>query len=210
MTKMKKSAVAFGVACALTLTGGLAALKTLPAFAEEVTEGGYYGKHLANPLAVAFYDELVQMTKDPDGEGPELSEFRMGANHTVTNETLLAAIEDFEGGDRTLVKQFGAALDSFRYDYADLFYINFDLLTFDITKAEIKDEEPGDEEGGQDGPEAVDEEGSQDPQDPNNPTDPKPEGPKYEYVFTIGAGRGQSYFIDGVTLEEINAMLVES
>ena len=207
MTKMKKSAVAFSVACALTLTGGLAVLKTLPAVADEgvtiATEAGYYGKQLKDQTAIAFYNELVEMTKPKPTAAEGLSEFRRGVDHEVkigedsviTAEMVEAAFEnESRQATKTLIKNFGAALDSFRYDFADLFYINFDSLTFDITRAEVV---PDDDDDDSDGPEALDE-----------PLDE--EGPEYEYKLIIGAGRGKSYFIEGVTMEELNAHKVDS
>ena len=41
---------------------------------------------------------------------------------------------EYAAGDMNLIKQFGAALDCFRYDYADLFYVNFDRLTVHVTE----------------------------------------------------------------------------
>ena len=199
MTKMKKSALVFGVACAFTLTGGLATLKTLPkAMAETVAGDGYYGSQLkGNDIAVAFYNELVERAKDPIGG--ELSTFRKGENRIVENETLLNAIDNYVKGDKdgkvdtALVKGFGAALDCFRYDYVNLFYVDFDLLNFEITKT-VKS-----------APEALDDLESGDP----GASDPDTPSVEYEYQMIIGASKGGSYLLYDITLEELNGAPAE-
>lgn len=151
MTKLRKTALAFGTACAVAFTGGFAALNALPANADTKSGNrGYYGTKL-DGIAGAFYDELVKMTEDPDGEGTELSTLRKGESHTVTNNTVItqALAAEYAAGDMNLIKQFGAALDCFRYDYADLFYVNFDRLTVHVT--EKKTETGGGNEGGEPG-----------------------------------------------------------
>lgn len=143
--------MAFGTACAVAFTGGFAALNALPANADTKSGNrGYYGTKL-DGIAGAFYDELVKMTEDPDGEGTELSTLRKGESHTVTNNTVItqALAAEYAAGDMNLIKQFGAALDCFRYDYADLFYVNFDRLTVHVT--EKKTETGGGNEGGEPG-----------------------------------------------------------
>ena len=193
MTKLRKTALAFGTACAVAFTGGFAALNALPANADTKSGNrGYYGTKL-DGIAGAFYDELVKMTEDPDGEGTELSTLRKGESHTVTNNTVItqALAAEYAAGDMNLIKQFGAALDCFRYDYADLFYVNFDRLTVHVT--EKKTETGGGSEGGESGgdqtaPEAT--EGETDGGEGDPTPDPAP-----EYVITIGAGRAVSYLL---------------
>lgn len=197
MTKLRKTALAFGTACAVAFTGGFAALNALPANADTKSGNrGYYGMKL-DGIAGAFYDELVKMTEDPDGEGTELSTLRKGESHTVTNNTVItqALAAEYAAGDMNLIKQFGAALDCFRYDYADLFYVNFDRLTVHVT--EKKTETGGGSEGGESGgdqtaPEAT--EGETDGGEGDPTPDPTPD-PAPEYVITIGAGRAVSYLL---------------
>ena len=182
MTKMKKSAVAFGVACAFTLTGGLVCLKTLPAMAEEaeLKQAGYYGQKLETGVAKAFYKELVQMATPGDNE---LSLFRQDKDLVRTGEgeidaSIYAEIEGYQTGSSVLAKQFGAALDSFRYDFADLFYVDFNRLTFEIVcEATTTGEED--------------------------------KVTTYEYTLIIGAGRAESYLVEGLTLEKLNGEMPE-
>lgn len=200
MTKLKKTAMAFGAACAFAFAGGLAALNTFSVTAQTRAAGqrGYYGAKLSDEIAQAFYDELVEMTVDPDGEG--LSEFRTGASHTVDSAVILAAAEgyesDAENGSAKFIKQFGAALDCFRYDYNELFWVNFDRLNFTVTKTENGGTSggSGSEEGGgtgeTDGEETV--------------AQAEGDATSYTYSVTIGAGRAASYFLYGVTPEELN------
>ncbi len=186
MTKMKKTALAFGTACALAFGGGFAALNVFPANAEAKASGDrkFYGAQLSNnEIAGAFYDELVAMTVDPDGNGAELSAFRKGESHTVTSQAILDEAAAYEAGSMNLVKQFGAALDSFRYDYNELFYVDFDLLNFTVTKT-VQTPDPGEGE----------EETQADDAETGNA----------QYAVTIGAGRATSYFLYDLTAEELN------
>lgn len=202
MTKLRKTALAFGTACAVAFTGGFAALNALPANADTKSGNrGYYGTKL-DGIAGAFYDELVKMTEDPDGEGTELSTLRKGESHTVTNNTVITQTlaAEYAAGDMNLIKQFGAALDCFRYDYADLFYVNFDRLTVHVTEKKTETgggSEEGDGNGGTGSepttPETQDGEGVDGSEGDPTP-DPTPD-PAPEYVITIGAGRAVSYLL---------------
>ena len=193
MTKFKKSAFALSAACALCLTGGLVALNAIPAVADGGRAArGYYGAKLAEnsnyAVATAFYDELVLMATDPDGEGEGKSELEQGASHTVTSQAIRDVAASYETGSDALGKQFGAAIDSFRYDYADLYYVNFDLLTFHVKKTVAGG---GTGEGGGTGGT----EGSEPVALSDEPT----------YSVEIGAGRAASYFMNGITAGELGA-----
>lgn len=229
MTKLRKTALAFGTACAIAFTGGLAALNAIPAVADEpvtVTNdiSNYYGKQLKDPIAITFYKELEKMNTAAEGE---LSKFRQGLDHPIEDATAKAALADAvkayaEEGTMTLVKQFGAALDCFRYDHPDLFYINFDLLTFnvlDVTpeppeeegppeeeatpETEAETEEGGSEEGSGEGEGSGEEGGGEEGEEPVTPPTPR------EYQVVIGAGRAKSYLLfdpddlNGKTEEEV-------
>lgn len=210
MTKLRKTALAFGTVCALAFTGGLAALNAIPAVADgpavyvanDIPD--YYGSQLNDTVAIAFYKELEAM--NASGEGG-LSEFRQGVKHEISSEAKTALADTVkayaEEGKMDLIKQFGAALDCFRYDHPDLFYVNFDLLTvnvLDVTpeppQEEVAPEESAEE--GEGGGSADDEEGGG-------------ETPELErvYTVTIGAGRAKSYLLfdpeklNGKTEEEV-------
>lgn len=203
MTKFKKSAFAFGAACALCLSGGLVALKATPAVADGGrTVRGYYGAKLAGnasyAIATAFYDELVAMAVDPDGDGEGKSELEQGAAHTVTSQAILAEAANYETGSDVLGKQFGAALDSFRFDYAELYYVDFDLLTFNVNKTVAGGEGPEEPDGGEQGGGGTEGEGSEE-------TEPVALSGEPTYSVTIGAGRAATYFMKGITAEELAA-----
>lgn len=210
MTKLKKTALAFGAACAFAFTGGIAALNAFPANAQTRAAGDrkYYGAKLSDELAQAFYDELVEMTVDPDGAGAELSEFRKGASHTVDSAVVLAAAEKYESdadnGSANFVKQFGAAVDCFRYDYNDLFWVDFDLLNFTVTKSENTTTGGGSEEGGSGSEAGGSDESAQPSAQAEGDGADDPAAATYTYAVTIGAGRAASYFLYDVTPEELN------
>lgn len=216
MTKLRKTALAFGTACAIAFTGGLAALNAIPAVADgesvtiTISNNGYYGKQLEKraetnedyKIAIAFYNELVSMNTAAEGE---LSEFRQGLDHEISDAAkavVANAVKAYaEEGTMTLVKQFGAALDCFRYDYPDLFYINFDLLTINVL--DVTPEPPQEEDTPEEESDAIpvphdgEEEGEVDP-DPEPEPDPEPDPePEIERVYTvvIGAGRAKSYLL---------------
>lgn len=185
MTKLKKTALAFGTVCALAFTGGLATLNAFPASAAEARaagDRGYYGKLLSNDIAGAFYDELVEMTLESGG----LSEFRKGESHPVDAQAILDEAANYAGGNMNLAKQFGAALDSFRYDYDDLFYLDYDRINFTVTK-KTPEEPPQTEEGGE-----------------TVQADEETPSADVTYEVTIGAGRATSYFLYGLTPTDLN------
>lgn len=203
MTKLRKTALAFGAACALAFTGGATALKTIPAVADAtVTGNGYYGKTLKNPFAIAFYNELVAMNQDPDGTGPNLSEFRTGATHAISDRSVISneEVAKYENGDPTLVKQFGAAVDCFRYDYPEVFWVDFSRLAFTATKPAPTPPQtpPQTREGEEVGGGGSGESGGGSGGSVTEPTTPA------EYTLTIGAGRAASYFLYDLTAEQLN------
>lgn len=229
MTKFRKSAFAVTAACALAFTGGMVAMKAVPATADESTGNRrYYGaalaKNSAYAIATAFYDELVQMATDPDGSGAEKSAFEKGASHAVTSSVILDEAKDTEkgyaSGSTLLTKQFGAALDSFRFDYADLFYVNFDLLTFTVTQSTAtggteegggEEKDPEGEEGGGEN-QGGEENGGEDTTTDENgggtqPSTPAVQSDEPVYAVTIGSGRAATYFTDGFTAENLTARL---
>lgn len=109
----------------------------------------YYRDRLSDPLAEKIYDAFENM------------DFSTGENIRI-KEGIQAAAKSYTEGDPSLLKSFGAALDSFRFDHTELFYVDFDRVSFSIGKS-------GD-----------------------------------EYVMTLGSGRTDTYFVDGITVENVD------
>lgn len=97
------------------------------------TEGdaqkGYYGSNLTDPThkvdldaANAFYQALGTM------------DFKSGKNLPVTDAAVIKLAEAYAGGSDTLLRSFGAAVDSFRYDHTEYFYVDWDMLSINVGK----------------------------------------------------------------------------
>jgi len=112
----------------LALTAGAVAgaVPVRQAFADELPsvtysdKENYYGKRLEDPDSKKFYEYLWNM------------DFKTGKSVSVEDQLLLKYAEAYARGDSTILKKFGAAVDSFRYDRTDLFYVDFDLLSLNI------------------------------------------------------------------------------
>ncbi len=81
---------------------------------------GYYGSRLADPAAIAFYQALETM------------DFTSGKNLPMTDPAVLALAESFASGSDALIRSFGAAVDSFRYDHTEFFYVDWDMLSVNV------------------------------------------------------------------------------
>lgn len=107
------SAVIVGCVSGVILLNGASA-----AVAEE--QGAYYGSRLSDPISRTFYGLLEDM------------DFKSGETIAVTDPDVLAEAEAYTHGDSSILEKFGAAVDSFRYDHSEYFYVNFDLLTVGV------------------------------------------------------------------------------
>ncbi len=96
---------------------GLAAERGAPAAKEAA---GYYGSRLTDPVAIAFYQALERM------------DFASNGNLPVTDPAVIEEAEAYAGGNDTLIRRFGAAVDSFRYDHTELFYVDWDMLSVNV------------------------------------------------------------------------------
>lgn len=90
---------------------------------------GYYGNRLTDQegkvdraAAIAFYEALGTMN------------FASGENVPVTDPTVVKLAESYAGGSDTLLRSFGAAVDSFRYDHTEYFYVDWDMLSVNVGK----------------------------------------------------------------------------
>lgn len=88
---------------------------------------GYYGNRLTDQegkvdraAAIAFYEALGTMN------------FASGENVPVTDPTVVKLAESYAGGSDTLLRSFGAAVDSFRYDHTEYFYVDWDMLSVTV------------------------------------------------------------------------------
>jgi len=81
---------------------------------------GYYGSRLTDTAAIAFYETLETM------------DFASGKNVAVTDPAVLTLAESFASGSDKLIRSFGAAVDSFRYDHTEFFYVDWDMLSVNV------------------------------------------------------------------------------
>lgn len=94
---------------------------------------GYYGNRLTDQegkvdraAAIAFYEALGTMN------------FASGENVPVTDPTVVKLAESYAGGSDTLLRSFGAAVDSFRYDHTEYFYVDWDMLSVNVGRKDDK------------------------------------------------------------------------
>lgn len=80
----------------------------------------YYGARLEDPAAIAFYQALEAM------------DFRSGNNLPVTDPSVIELAESYAGGSDAMIRSFGAAVDSFRYDHTEFFYVDWDMLSVNV------------------------------------------------------------------------------
>ncbi len=104
---------------AMLLTLVLLAGTVSPALAAE-TQMGYYGQRLTDPAAIAFYQALETM------------DFASGGNLPITDPAVLGLAEAYAGGSDAMIRSFGAAVDSFRYDHTEFFYVDWDMLSVNV------------------------------------------------------------------------------
>lgn len=90
---------------------------------------GYYGNRLTDQegkvdraAAIAFYEALETM------------DFKSGGNLQVTDPAVTGLAEGYAGGNDKLLRSFGAAVDSFRYDHTEYFYVDWDMLSVNVGK----------------------------------------------------------------------------
>jgi len=81
---------------------------------------GYYGSKLTDSVAIAFYDALEKM------------DFASGENLPVADPAVIAQAEAYASGNDMLIRSFGAAVDSFRYDHMEYFYVDWDMLSVNV------------------------------------------------------------------------------
>ena len=109
----------------LAVTSVTYALHPMTESSLRVVEGSeidrYYGNKITDPLAGQIYDALEHM------------DFSSGENIRIT-EGIQSVAKSYTEGDPTLLKAFGAALDSFRFDHTELFYVDFDRVSFSVGK----------------------------------------------------------------------------
>ena len=116
----------------------------------------YYGSKLSG-TDLCFYNALEEMLSS--------GKFKKGESLTITDEKVLSLAKAYASGDSSLLQSFGSAVDSFKYDHPDVFYIDYDLLTISVG---LKNK---------------------------------------EYVVSIGSGRTDTYFVSGVTAENVESMI---
>ncbi len=100
------------------LTGAAPAVSA----AEPNSSADYYGSRLKDPAAAAFYETLEGM------------DFASGDNVYVTDSAVIAMADSYAGGSDKLIRSFGAAVDSFRYDHTDYFYVDWDMLSVNVSR----------------------------------------------------------------------------
>jgi len=93
---------------------------TVPAVLAVEAPEGYYGSRLTDPEAIAFYQVLETM------------DFKSGGNVPMENPAVIKLAEAYAGGRDDLLRRFGAAVDSFRYDHTEFFYVDWDMLSVNV------------------------------------------------------------------------------
>ncbi len=118
-------------------------------------QANYFGKRLEDPVSKKFYNILENM------------DFASGESVKVTDSAVIQSAAAYASGNTSLLDKFGAAVDSFRYDHTEYFYVDFDMLTINVARKS----------------------GS--------------------LTVEIGAGRTDTYFVEGVTADNVGAMITE-
>lgn len=91
------------------------------AASENLTDAAnYYGKKLTDPVSVAFYDALEKM------------DFASGKSVQLYDKAILDEASLYTVGNPSVIQKLGAAVDSFRYDHTEYFYVDFDKLTLNV------------------------------------------------------------------------------
>jgi len=91
-----------------------------PAALAAGTQGGYYGSKLTDTAAAAFYQALGTM------------DFKSGGNLSVDDPAVIKLAEAYANGNDALIRSFGAAVDSFRFDHTEYFYVDWDMLSVNV------------------------------------------------------------------------------
>ena len=120
MVKMKKALSMF---LAISMVTGLLGTQVSISNAKPSSyDRGYYGSKLTDNVSIAFYDAMHNMT------------FSKGEQYVMNYNGMEAGAAAYASGDTLLMQQFGAAVDSFKYDNPGYFYVDWDNLTLNITR----------------------------------------------------------------------------
>ncbi len=107
----------------------------LPALASEdapraAESSRYYGDRLNN----AYEDQTIANAANAFYRAMENMDFASGESVSVSDSDVLALAEAYAIGKTDLIQAFGAAVDSFRYDHMEYFYVDWDMLSVNVTK----------------------------------------------------------------------------
>ena len=140
-TIKKRSVIGLGIACALTLSVGIALLTDNGSVtkADETAQASsgsnYFYENMQDAngqkyaLAEKFYEALEHMNESGDFLDGVVD---YSLNDVVTSDQLKGWIE---GNNLEVPKAFGAARDAFLTDHPELFYINFYKMTISVAKS---------------------------------------------------------------------------
>jgi len=93
----------------------------VPAALAAEAPANYYGSRLTDQAAIAFYQAMKTM------------DFASGENLEVEAPAVKNLAAAYAGmGDDGLIRSFGAAVDSFRYDHTELFYVDWDMFSVNV------------------------------------------------------------------------------
>ncbi len=116
------------VLCAIIIGCGVGAFAISRRFAKSAHADtspavtGYYGTNLTDPVSKTFYGILETM------------DFKSGATVKITDPAILEEAQAYAMGNPSILQKLGAAVDSFRYDHSEYFYVDFDMLTLNIKR----------------------------------------------------------------------------
>lgn len=126
----------FTVSLTMVLAGTVMLTSVLPVSAVTGTNSSYNG---SNPSYHYFYNQLNNESKKIYEAMEEMYEsgifargedYDLSAHGKVTNDQL----SSFVYGSSKLIDDYGAARDAFQYDYPDVFYVDFSLLSIRVIK----------------------------------------------------------------------------
>ncbi len=115
------------VLCAIVIGCGIGAFAinrsaAKSAHADTSPAMGYYGTKLTDPVSKTFYGILETM------------DFKSGVSVKITDPAVLKEAQAYTMGNPSILQKLGAAVDSFRYDHSEYFYVDFDMLTVNIKR----------------------------------------------------------------------------
>ena len=123
MTKKIKNVVASFILVLAMICPMFSFCQIVSASTDAGSDFGYYGQTLTG-RSKTIYQALDYMDKN--------GLFVLGESYEITDVSVKAMGANYANGDATLLKDFGSALDCYRFDHAEIFYVDFDKLSISV------------------------------------------------------------------------------